>query len=148
MITIGDFDDEFNSLKAIYPHASYEYDGSQSFTSRTTAHFAASGSRDKYGVYVIRQKSSGEIRYIGKGGTLNASGQFRGQDVPGRLKNVKGNDIPADRWFADLLAENGPLSIEYLLLQATPASPALVESLLLQAYLNTHCRLPQKNNAF
>lgn len=97
-----------------------------------------------YGVYIVWGKTSNHVLYIGKSGTLDQRGEFQGQDVFGRLGNVKGNDVKADRWFAELSREQGPLHIECVPLDHS-LSPAFVEAALLQSYLNAHHCLPCKN---
>jgi len=147
MITVGPFEDEIASLKKTCGHGSYEYSNpSESFRTCTTLHFRRVKRQERYGVYVVRQRDTQEVLYIGKGGTINLQGQFKGQDVPRRLKNVKGGDIFADKWFGDLLQEKGPLIIEYIFLPKSK-SPAFVEAALIQAYLNEHHRLPYKNRS-
>jgi hypothetical protein len=128
-------------------HGSLEYDDSNAGFREVVAQHFGSGPRKVYGVYVVRQQASGAILYIGKGGTVGSDGQFKGQDVVGRLRNVRGDDVGADRWFRELLQEMGPLVIEYLVV-APPIAPAALEAALLQAYLVEHKRLPPKNSAF
>ena len=147
MITVGPFEDEIALLKKTCEYGSYEYiNPSDSFRACTTSHFRGVRRQEKYGVYVVRQRDTQEVLYVGKGGTIDSQGQFKGQDIPGRLKNVKEGDISADKWFRDLLQEKGPLVIEYVFL-STSKSPAFVEAALLQAYLNEHHRLPYKNKS-
>lgn len=97
-------------------------------------------------MYLVRRQADQSILYVNKGGTVGGDGQFKGQDVPGRLRNVRGDDVGADQWFRQLLLEAGPLAIEYLIL-APPFAPAYVEAALLQAYLVEHKQLPPKNHA-
>lgn len=119
---------------------------SKKFTDLTTSHFHKVRQREKYGIYIVRQRDTREVLYIGKSGTIDSRGQFRGQDIPKRLKNVKGNDIPANKWFQDLSQEKGPFVIEYIFLPPS-MSPALIEAVLLQAYLNEHHGLPYRNKS-
>ena len=145
MIAIEPFKQEIASLKKTHDHGSFEYaDCLASFHSCLALHFRNVSRLEKYGVYVVRQRDTGEVLYIGKGGTIDSEGLFKGQDVQGRLANVKGGDISANKWFADLCQAKGPLVIEYVFLP-TSKSPALVEAVLLQAYLNEHHKLPYKN---
>lgn len=142
---IKSFEDEWESMKKIYEYGSFEYgDTSHTFSSCVDLHFRSVKRQQKYGVYIVRQRDTGEILYIGKSGTVNSKGQFLGQDIPGRLKNVKDGHIPANQWFSALCREKGPLVIEYLFLPVSN-SPALVEAILLQAYLNGYNSLPYKN---
>ena len=147
MIVIEPFEDEMASLKEAHEHGSFEYANPlRTFSSCVRLHFSRTKRLEKYGVYVVRQRSIGEVLYIGKGGTIDPEGKFREQDIPDRLTNVKAHDISANRWFANLCQEKGPLLIEYVFL-STSKSPALVEATLLQAYLNEHHRLPYKNKS-
>ncbi|MEM3550892.1 MAG: hypothetical protein QXV01_07375 [Candidatus Bathyarchaeia archaeon] len=142
---IKSFKDEWESLKKIYENGSFEYnDTSHTFSSCVDLHFRSVKRQQKYGVYLVRQRDTGEILYIGKSGTINSKGQFLGQDIPDRLKNVKDGRIPANQWFKDLCVEKGPLVIEYIFLPVSN-SPALIEAILLQAYLNEYNHLPYKN---
>ncbi len=147
MITIKSFEDEIASLKKTYKYGSYEYsDPSKNFTEVTASHFKKVRQQKKYGVYVVHQCKTREVLYIGKSGTIESRGKFKGQEIPGRLTNVKGKICP-NEWFRDLLRKKGPLVIEYIFLP-TSISPALIESVLLQAYLNEHHRLPYRNKSF
>lgn len=140
----GAIEDLLDTWKCQFKHGCFTYDDTTvRFTSVVDAHFGKSSGR-AYGVYIIRQRDTWGILYIGKGGTIGGDGQFKGQDVPGRLRNVRG-DIGSDMWFRDLLHAMGPLVVEYLILEP-PASPAYAEVVLLQAYLTEHQRLPMKNN--
>lgn len=144
---IGSFEEEIAELKRICDHGSFEYNSSSlNFTTVVTSHFHSINQQKMYGVYVVRQRDTQEVLYIGKSGTIDSKGQFKGQDIPGRLKNVKGRDVSANKWFRDLFQERGPLVIEYIFL-STSKSPAFVEATLIQAYLNEHHRLPYRNKS-
>jgi len=146
MIAVGSLEDEITLLKESCEWGSFEYyNSSGSFRTCATLHFRGVERQDKHGIYVIRQRNTREVLYIGKSGTIDSKGQFKGQDIPGRLKNVKG-PIRSNKWFLDLLNEKGPLIIEYIFLSPSK-SPAFVEAALLQAYLNEHHRLPFKNKS-
>jgi hypothetical protein len=139
-------DSLLNEYKSQFEHGAFSYsDPDLKFRSIVGAHFAKAKGKI-YGVYVVSQSDNREIVYIGKGGTIDGHGQFRGQDVPGRLRNIRGKDERADQWFLDLLCECGPLTIEYLVVEA-PISPAYIEVALLQAFLAQHHRLPAKNSS-
>ncbi len=136
----------FGQWKTEFRHGSFAYeDSNANFRELVAQHFGDSAGK-VYGVYFIRQRDSGTILYIGKGGTVRGDGEFKGQDVPGRLRNVRGDDVGADHWFRELLLEMGPLIVEYLIIDP-PIAPAYVEAALLQAYLVEHRRLPIKNSA-
>lgn len=147
MINVGSFEDEIGLLKKTYEHDFYEYGNpTDSFKTCTNSHFNGVKRKERYGVYVVRHRDTQEVLYIGKGGTIDSKGIFKGQDVPKRLRNVKGENVSADVWFRNLLQEKGPLIIEYIFLSKSK-SPALVEAALLQAYLNEYHSLPYKNKS-
>ena len=146
-MTVVLFEDEIASLEKTCKHGAYEYSNpSESFRTCTTSHFKGATWQKRYGVYIVRQRDTQEILYIGKSGTIDSEGRFKGQDIPKRLKNVKEGNVSSDKWFQDLLQEKGPLVIEYILL-STSRSPAFVEAALLQAYLNEYHRLPYRNKS-
>lgn len=146
-ITVGSFEDEIALLRKTCEHGFYEYISPlDSFRTCTTWHFRGVRRQEKYGVYIVRQKDTQEVLYIGKGGTIDSQEQFKDQDIPERLKNVKVDSVSANEWFRNLIQEKGPLAIEYIFLSSS-LSPAFVEASLLQAYLNQHHRLPYKNKS-
>ena len=148
MIAVGPIEEELALLRKICEHGFYEYSNPlDSFRACTTLYFRGVKRQERYGVYVVRQRDTKEILYIGKSGTIDSQGQFKGQDIPERLKNVKAGDVSADKWFRELLQEKGPLTIEYIFLSKSK-SPAFVETVLLQSYLNAHYRLPYRNKSF
>lgn len=108
-----------------------------------------SNEQDRYGVYLVRRTDSQEVLYIGMAGSIGRNGDFRRQDLLGRLTNVRG-DISADAHFQLLLESirgtGAALVVEYFAFGARPNSPALIEAFLLQAFLNELGRLPQSNN--
>lgn len=94
MVIVGLFEDELALLKRISLYGSYVYNTrSDSFSACTTIHFKEIREKDKYGVYIVRQQDPREVLYIGKGGTVDSQGNFKGQNVPRRLKNVKRGDV-------------------------------------------------------
>jgi hypothetical protein len=123
-------------------------DRNVSFKTVVKNHFHKIHSDEKHGVYVIRQKTTGLVLDIGKAGAIMQDGYIKDQDVPRRLKNVKGGDMNADQWFLDLLDEAGALEIEYVFLGKSPISPSFAEALLLQAFFNEYGCLPIRNKAF
>lgn len=146
MIAFDTFERLLHRLKENFRFGSFVYeDHTTRFRGAVSAHFGNGGGKI-YGIYIIRKRDTKEVLYIGKGGTLDGQGKFKGQDMPGRLQNVRGNDIGADRWFRELVQERGALLVEYLVLEA-PIAPAYIEASLLQAYLAEHKSLPPKNSS-
>jgi len=95
-----------------YPSDSFQYaDNSLGFREIVNRHFRGKAS-GAHGVYIVRVISTDEVIYIGKSGTLNQVGVFRGQNLKGRLTNRRGK-ISSSEWFENLLRKYGPLEIEY-----------------------------------
>lgn len=145
-MNLKDFEELWVSLKNNQESGWFEYDDlSVSIREVVNSHFRKVIGIEKYGVYVIRQKDSDDVLYIGMSGTIDQSGNFKGQDIPKRLKNVKGGDVSANEWFKSVVEQNGAIRIEYVFLGKTPMSPALVEAELLQSILNSNGCLPSLN---
>jgi hypothetical protein len=143
-MNIGKFEEEWESLKRDYENHPIIYDNPAiSIRQVVNQHFQDVKRQERYGVYIVRCRDTGEVLYIGKSGTVK-HGSFKEQDIRGRLTNRR-KGISSVQWFRDL-AEKGALVVEYVFLAATPLSPAFVEALLLQAYLNEHGRLPNCND--
>ncbi len=146
-MSTNQFDNQWNGLVAAHEHGSFDYAASSDqFVKAVSAHFRSVTRRPRFGVYVVRQKTSNDVLYVGKSGSIDRRGQFKSQDIPARLKNVKPNGAPANAWFGSLVEEKGPLSVHYVLLERTPVSPALAEAILLQAYLDENGCLPYRND--
>lgn len=146
MIDVGAFEDEISLLKNTYEDGYYEYiNQSENFTDCTKSHFKNVVSQNRYGVYIVRQRDTQDILYIGKSGTIDSNGKYKKQiqDIPIRLTNVRGTNN-SNVWFRNLLNDKGPLKIEYIFLPESK-SPSFVEKLLLQAYLNEYRQLPYEN---
>lgn len=142
MLSTESLDDLLRLLRARHEHRSFEYtDTAGSFRKAVREHFSG---RSLYGVYVVYRQTPDDILYVGKAGTLDGSGRFKDQDLPGRLANVRGK-VPAEEWFRDLVNQHGPIKIKYFVLDQR-CSPALVEAALLQLYLDTRGRLPNGNH--
>ena len=109
-------------------------------------HFKRLNIHHPYGAYVVRTRKNGEILYIGKGGTLLQEGDFKEQDLIGRLTKRRGK-ISANEWFSELCRKIGPIEIEYFILSKGEA-PAFIEAALLQAYFNEYGHLPIENKSF
>jgi hypothetical protein len=60
----------------------------------------------------VRQRDSKEILYIGKSGTIDSDGDFKGQDISERLMNVREKESKnADDWFGDIVKEGAIITI-------------------------------------
>ena len=148
MIAIRTIEEELSDLKKSNEHNCFEYDNpSVTFSSVCNAHFRQVKRPNRYGIYIVCQKSTNQVLYIGKSGTINKQGEFSKQDIPGRLTNTK-DGISSNEWFRSLVSAKGAVVVEYVFLDKMPASPALAESILLQAYLDEHGQLPYRNNEF
>jgi len=102
MLTVDKFEKEWTWLQREFPYGSYGYcDPLSDFSSITNAHFKKTQEQERYGVYIIYQRDTRRVLYIGKSGTITTQGEFKGQDIPGRLTNVRGKkngkDIPANQ---------------------------------------------------
>lgn len=143
------FEEELTGLKTYYDHGSFKYESiTVPFNRVVNEHFSRCERGEKYGVYIVRQNSTQDVLVIGIAGAITQDGNFRLQDIPKRLKNVKQNDQPANDWFREVFQEMGPLNIEYVFVDQTPISPRFGESLLLQTYLNENGFLPRYNKSF
>jgi hypothetical protein len=144
----GSIDKKLEELNKSNYRGFFEYISStSSFSSISSSHFKNLAIKRKYGIYVVRLQSNREVLYVGKSGSLDKQGRYKDQDIPSRLNNTKGK-MSANEWFARIVNEKGPLIIEYIFLEPSPESPALVEAILLQAYLNENGCLPYLNNGF
>jgi hypothetical protein len=85
------FEDIWTSFKASNYSGSFSYaDPNVPFRKSVHAHFVPGQPPVRYGVYVVRVVSSGTVIYIGKGGTVTSQGNFKDQDIPGRLTAERG----------------------------------------------------------
>jgi hypothetical protein len=145
------FEQVLDRWKGKFTLKSFIYaDSATSFKGEVRRHFGKTSAK-VYGVYIVRERETRSVLYIGKGGTVNGNGHFKGQDVPRRLRNTRGKngdgkDVQADQWFRELCRDRGPLLVEYLALEP-PVAPAYAEAVLLQAYLFEYKRLPPKNRS-
>ena len=120
------------------------WDGNEPFRISVDNEF--SGSKHKYGVYIVRILDSKQIIYIGKAGSICNDGNFKRQDLQSRLKNTRGSQ-DSQTWFRNLVQSFGALRITYIVCNDRTLSPAFVETLLLQAFLNDFECLPAKNKS-
>jgi hypothetical protein len=146
MLAPTGFEQILADLKAKYEHGVFEYSGrTVKFRKIVAAHL--SSRETKYGIYVIRKGCSNEVIYVGKAGTIRSEGQFKGQGIRGRLRNVRERDVPANAWFGRQVDCHGSLRIEYIVLPEKKLSPTFTEAYLLQAFLNDCGRLPALNKS-
>jgi len=161
MFCLGKFEDVFKCLKAekgnYYGYYEYPTPNSSLFSKCTTEHFKCTTEHFKkigkdvkyYGIYVVRKRGCNNVLYIGRSGTLDNNGNFKGQDIPKRLKAMRKSGMKANEYFEKLYEREGNLLIEYIVLPKNGRpSPALVEAILLQAYFNENQKLPPKNKEF
>ena len=146
-IIIKKFENEFSSLKKTQYNSCFDYNSNNIlFSSVAKSHFNKENITDRYGIYVIRKKTTKEVLYIGKSGTITNNGKYKGQDILGRLTNIRGK-TPSNIWFSYLIDKYGAISVDYCYLPVSK-SPTLMESLLLQSYLNEFGCLPPENKTF
>lgn len=111
-----------------------------------------------YGVYIIRNKQTAEILYIGISGTYKKRG-YADQDLPKRLntgfrRGSKNEKITTYEWIKKMYEEiKGTLLIEYIILPKNEKNnkspiPTYIEALLLQAFVNDNGCLPLKKKEF
>lgn len=122
----------------------FDFNGEERFTEVASKHFEGVQGGKKYGVYILRSRKNKEVIYIGKGGTITQNGDFKGQDIRGRLTNTRRNKNANDT-FLEYYRNDGPLRIEYLILPDKELCPSMFEAFLLQAYLKEHGHLPREN---
>ena len=78
---------------------------------------------------------------------MKNNGVFKEQDILRRLTNVRGRDLPADKWFAEKVRTEGCIKVAYIVL-CDKWLPSFVEAALLQAYYTEHRQLPPWNESF
>jgi len=142
------FNTEWNKIKKAGHYGSFSFNGSANqWNSAVSSHFKISKlKRPCYGVYVVTQKSTGNIIYVGKAGTMCQDGSFRPQDLQKRLVNrEKGQRRKFV--FAQRVVNYGDLVIEYVVLKSKSPIPGYLEAHLLQAYYDQHNELPIDNAA-
>ena len=90
MIDVETFEEELNVLNKSYEHGSFEYGNTNIlFRSVVESHFHNVQRIDKHGIYIIRQKSTRRVLFIGKSGIINKQGNFKGKRSVGRVLLVK-----------------------------------------------------------
>lgn len=100
------------------------------------------------GVYVISAVAQiTQVIYIGKAGTLQNDGTWKGQMLPGRLR-AQQDGMPRRRFFREVLAVTGAtrFSFEWFITAGDRITlPAFAESELLQAFFDDFGCLPKYN---
>ena len=138
--------DEWNQLKQTEHQGSFNFNGTASdWRSVVSSHFkTCTIERPHYGVYIVIQKSTGNIIYVGKSGTMCQDGSFKDQDLQKRLVNrEKGQS--RKYVFGQRVVDYGELLIEYVVLKSKSLIPGYLEARLLQAYYEDHKNLPIDN---
>lgn len=103
-----------------------------------------------YGVYCIYANSvNGELLYIGKGGTINFDGTFKGQQLRKRLNNSQHKQRRENYFVERMKSEHlGILIIKWYILKDSSILPAFLEAMLIQAYFEKNKKLPRWNKSF
>ena len=140
------FEDEWNQIKQAGHYGSFSFSGTAAdWRSAVSSHFKASKlERPCYGVYVIRQKSTGKVIYVGKSGTMCQDSSFKDEDLQERLVNREKDQSRKDV-FGQRVVDYGELLIEYVVLKSKSLIPGYLEARLLQAYYDDHKVLPIDN---
>lgn len=103
---------------------------------------------NKPAAYVVSAVTDhAEIVYMGKAGTLASGRKWKDQMLPGRLCNRQGK-VSRQVFWLSIIAETGAtqLTFEWFVTVTDKTTlPILVESQLLQAFLDEHDRLPRYN---
>ena len=111
---VGSFEEEVKWLRCLvgderYGH--FDYHGEETFQDIVGKHFKNVQFAKKYGVYIVRCQESNKVIYSGKGGTIGQDGDFKRQDIFGRLTNTRGNKN-ANETFIDYYKNYGHLPKE------------------------------------
>ena len=73
MVTIASFESEIASLRETKAYGSYEYSNiPEEFTDCTTSFFKRVRGKKMYGIYIVRQRDTKEVLYVGKSGTIDS----------------------------------------------------------------------------
>lgn len=142
------FENEWNQLKFQGSHGAFTFNGTATeWRKAVNGHFRSTTlTRPCYGVYVVRQKATGSVIYIGKSGTMCQDGTFKEQDLEKRLVNREKGER-RQVIFGQRVVAHGELVIEYVVLKSKAMLPGYLEALLLQAYYDEHQKLPIDNAA-
>ena len=140
------FENEWVRLKKKGTHGLFTFKGKSSdWRSTVSLHFKSKNyNRPCYGVYVVRQKSTRQVIYIGKAGTMCQNGIFKEEDLEKRLVNRE-KDQTRQIIFGNRVLKHGELLIEYIIEISNNLIPGYLEAQLLQAYFDDHGVLPVDN---
>jgi len=140
------FEDEWKRIKELGYYGSFLFAGmANDWRSTVASHFKTSTlQRPCYGVYVVRQRKTGEVIYVGKSGTMRQDGSFKPQDLEKRLVNREKGQI-RQVIFGERVVRFGELLIEYVVLKDSSIIPGYLEARLLQAYYDEFNQLPPDN---
>jgi hypothetical protein len=141
------FEAEWTRTKAGGIYAYFTFNGvAADWNQAVHAHFKPKKhSGPHYGVYVFRQKSTAEVIYIGKSGTMQQDGTLKPQDFEKRLVNNE-DGKPRNSRMGARVSQYGDLLIEYVILNPQKLAPGYVEARLLQAFFDEHRHLPPDNS--
>ena len=108
---------------------------------------------NQYGVYVIvgRRNATRQVCYIGKAGTMVSSGAFRHQGLRERLQAKQQGMSRPEFYRLKMQDEHwDALEVTWIVTfdHEHQTIPAAAEAELLQAYWDTHRRLPSWNETF
>jgi hypothetical protein len=142
-----DFEREWTRLKRCGTHGSFAFKGtSADWRQAVSQHFRSMRyARPIYGVYVVRQRATTNVIYIGKGGTMQQGGRLKAQELDKRLVNREKGRSRKDV-FGERVVTYGELLIEYVILNPQKLVPGYVEARLLQAFFNVNGCLPSGND--
>lgn len=105
------------------------------------------------GIYYIIRLSNNKVDlvYIGKSGTINQNGKFKGQLLKGRINN-KQDGTKRQQYFEQKISEENidGLDIYWFVTMDKNNNdlPGYVEGLLMQSYFDLHGKLPPWNKCF
>jgi hypothetical protein len=108
---------------------------------------------ESYGVYLIFSSCNGTntLVYIGKSGTVQGSGEFKDQNLSGRIKN-KQDGVKRQEYFIRKIDEE---NIDKLIIKWYVTAnkekvdlPGYVEGVLMQMYFDANKSLPKWNKEY
>ena len=140
------FEDEWKRIKQLGHYGSFTFAGTANeWRSTVAAHFETSPLQGPcYGVYVVWQRATDKVIYIGKSGTMCQDGSFKNQGLAKRLVNREKGQM-RQVIFGERVEKYGELLIEYVVAKDSSMIPGYLEARLLQAYYDEHNQLPPDN---